>query len=307
MAALFGEQWPGKLGARVLYGLLWLLHFLPLAVLAALGQVLGRLLWALVPSRRRIVLRNLELCFPELSPGRRQQIGRENFGWLARSFLERGLLWFASADRIRRLLHVKGDIKLAERQPVMWLLPHFMGLEWCGPALMLNQDAPGVDVFQRQSNTVIDEIFLKGRSRFGRTAFVDRHEGIRPVLRLIRQGYSFLNAPDMDFGEKDSAFVPFFGVPACTLLAPAKIARSMGLPVQPLVVTMLPGGQGYVVEACEPLAAYPSGDLLADARTLNAWLEQRIRQHPAQYFWVHRRFKTRPPGEPPLYAKYVKR
>src|SRR6218665_1277813 len=185
----------------------------------------------------------------------------------------------------------------------MWLVSRFLRLAWSGPALMLYQRAPGVDVYQRQSNPVFDRQFLAGRSRFGTNAFVDRHDGIRPVLRLIKQGYSFLNAPDMDFGAKDSAFVPFFGVPACTLLAPAKIAASMKLPVQPIVVTMLPGGRGYVAQAGAPLDGYPSGDLVADAHTLNAWLEARIRERPAEYLWVHKRFKTRPEGQPSLYAR----
>ena len=295
----------GRLGARALIGLLWLLHFLPLSILAALGEGLGALLWTLARSRRAIALRNLELCFPEKSAAQRTALARQHFGFMGRSVLERGLLWFAPPARLQRLMQIKGDIALAEHSdaPVMWLLPHFAGLEWTGPALMLNQQSPGVDVYQHQSNAVFDAQFLKGRSRFGTTAFVDRQEGIRPVLRLIKQGYAFLNAPDMDFGEKDSAFVPFFGVPASTLLAPAKIARNMGMVVQPLVVTMLPGGQGYIVEACPPLANYPSDDLVADANTLNRWLEARIRENPAQYLWVHKRFKTRPPGEPSLYAR----
>src|SRR6218665_1000234 len=256
-------------GARVLIALLWLLAFLPLPLLAAVGQGLGGLLWRLAPARRRIALRNLEACFPERSEAERLRLGREPFGWLGRSFLERGLLWFASAERLQRLLTIKGDIALAEHSeaPVMWLLPHFVGLEWTGPALMLNQASPGVDVYQRQSNPVFDAQLLAGRARFGKTAFVDRHEGIRPVLRLIKQGYAFLNAPDMDFGEKDSAFVPFFGVPACTLLAPAKIAASMKLPVQPIVVTMLPGGRGYVVQARAPLGGHPTGGLGGGGRT----------------------------------------
>jgi KDO2-lipid IV(A) lauroyltransferase len=290
-------------GAKFLIGLLWLLHFLPLSLLAALGRGLGGLLWLLAGSRRRIALRNLELCFPELNAAQRRALAREHFGWMGRSVLERGLLWFAPAERLQRLMEIKGDIQLAQRgeTPVMWLLPHFAGLEWSAPALMLNQSCPGVDVYSRQSNPVFDAQLLAGRARFGKTAFVDRHDGIRPVLRLIREGYAFLNAPDMDFGAKDSAFIPFFGVPACTLLAPAKIARSMGMTVQPLVVTMKPGGQGYLIEAFAPPAGYPSGDLEADARVLNTWLEARIRENPAQYLWVHKRFKTRPEGAPSLY------
>ncbi|TDP62194.1 lipid A biosynthesis acyltransferase [Roseateles toxinivorans] len=298
-----GSRWVSNASAHLFVGLLWLLHWLPLPMLAVLGQGLGGLLWLLGRSRRRITLRNLELCFPELSEARRRAMAREHFGWLGRSFLERGLLWFAPAERLHRLVRVTGNIKLAEQSdaPVMWLLPHFVGLEWTGPALMLNQTNPGVDVYQRQSNPVFDKQMLAGRSRFGKTAFVDRHDGIRPVLRLIKQGYAFLNAPDMDFGEKDSAFVPFFGVPACTLLAPSRLARTMNMVVQPLVVTMLPGGRGYEVDAGEPLEGYPSDDALADAAKLHAWLEARIREHPAQYLWAHKRFKTRPPGEPSLY------
>lgn len=293
----------GRFFARLLLGLLWLLHFLPLPLLAALGRGLGALLWRLAKSRKRIALRNLELCFPELDAAAREALAREHFALMGRSFLERGVLWFASAERLKQLMRVEGDIGLADRseQPVMWLLPHFVGLEWAGPALMLKQQTPAVDVYQAQSNEVFDKQMLAGRGRFGKNAFVDRHDGIRPVLRFIKQGYGFVNAPDMDFGEKDSAFVPFFGVPACTLLAPARMADSQNMIVQPLVVTMLPGGEGIKVEACDPIPNYPSGDALTDAHTLHAWLEQRIRANPAQYLWVHKRFKTRPEGEAGFY------
>ena len=293
----------GRFFARLLIGLLWLLHFLPLSALVTLGRGLGALLWRLAQSRRRIALRNLELCFPELDAPAREALAREHFALMGRSFLERGLLWFASPERLQTLVHIEGDLGLADRseRPVMWLLPHFVGLEWVAPALLLNQGTPPVDVYQAQSNEVFDRQMLAGRSRFGKSAFVDRHDGIRPVLRFIKQGYGFVNAPDMDFGEKDSAFVPFFGVPACTLLAPARMAASQNMIVQPIVITMLPGGQGFRVEACAPIANYPSGDALADAHTLHAWLEQRIRANPAQYLWVHKRFKTRPKGEASLY------
>ena len=291
------------LGARGFVALLWLLHFLPLPLLAALGRGLGVLLWRLAASRRKVALRNLALCFPELGAGARERLAREHFGWLGRSMLERGLLQFASPRRLRRLTRFVGDVHLAERSaaPVMWLTPHFVGLEWAGPLLMLEQGKPGVSIYQRQSNPVFDAALKAARSRFGTVELIDRHEGFRAALRRIRQGWVFMNLPDMDFGRKDSAFVPFFGVPACTLLAPGKMAATLQMVVQPVIVTMLPGGQGYQVEAGAPLAGYPSGDALADAARLNAWLETRIRQQPAQYLWVHKRFKTRPEGEPALY------
>ena len=292
-----------RVGARAAIALLWLLHWVPLPVLAALGRGLGALLWRLAGSRRRIALRNLELCFPEHTAGQREALAREHFGWMGRSILERGLLWFASRERLLRLMEFEGDIRQGERseRPVMWLLPHFAGLDWAAPALMLGQGKPAVDVYQRQSNPVFDAALMKGRGRFGTNAFVDRHDGIRPVIKLIRQGYGFVNAPDMDFGRDNATFVPFFGVPACTLLAPAKMAASLGMAVLPLIVHMKPGGQGYKVIAPPPIAGFPTGDAEADTATLNRWLEARIREQPAQYLWVHKRFKTRPDGQPGLY------
>jgi KDO2-lipid IV(A) lauroyltransferase len=185
----------------------------------------------------------------------------------------------------------------------MWLLPHFVGLDFTAPPLMLLQSRPGIDVYQRQSNAVMDARLMQARARFGpeRSTLVDRSAGIRPVIRAINAGAGFVNAPDQDFGRKDSAFVPFFGVRASTLLAPARMARSMGMLVQPIVVTMLPGGQGYVVKFCEPPPGFDDPDPEAAAAAMNRWLEARIRENPAQYLWVHRRFKTRPPGEPQFY------
>jgi len=292
-------------GARALLGLLWLLHWLPFPLLAALGRSLGALLYATARSRRRVALRNLQLCFPEKTVEEREAIAREHFKWLARSILERGVLSYASQARLRRLTRFKGDVKLAERggKPVMWLTPHFVGLEWVGPLLMTEQTCPGISIYQRQSNPVFDTALRNMRSRFGTTELISRHDGVRQVLRRVRQGWLFMNLPDMDFGRKDSEFIPFFGVPACTLLAPSRMAASMKMQVQPIIVTMLPGGQGYEIECCEPLPDYPSDDAVADATRFHAWLEERIRAKPAQYLWVHKRFKTRPEGEPALYGR----
>lgn len=299
------KQWWSNLGARLVIGLLWLLHWLPLSVLCVIGRGIGALLWQFGRSRRHVALTNLRLCFPEWTDDRRRAVAREHFALLGRSLIERGVLWFASEERLKRLVHVRGDVKLGERTegPMMWLLPHFVGLEWTAPALMLHQDRPAVDVYQVQSHPVFNERMLAGRMRFSeaRSRVVSRHEGIRPVLRFMKEGFGFVNAPDMDFGPKDSAFVPFFNVPTCTLLAPSRLARSMGAQVQPIVVTMLDGGKGIEVFFADAIPDYPSDDPEADARRFNAWLESHILAHPAQYFWVHKRFKTRPPGEPGVY------
>lgn len=293
------------MGARLAVALLWLLHWLPLPLLAPLGQGFGRLLWWLARERRHVALTNLRLCRPDLAEPQRRALAREHFGWMGRSLLERGLLWFATPARLKRLIHVEGDIGLAERggAPVMWLLPHFVGLEFTAPALMLFQGRPAADIYQRQRDPVFDRWMHHGRTRFDpqRSLLFDRQQGIRPVMRAIQAGAGFVNAADMDFGPKDSAFVPFFGVPACTLLAPGRMANALGMQVQPVVVHMRPGGGGWVVRFLPPPEGFVQADPVAGAAALNRWLEQQIALQPAQYFWVHRRFKTRPPGEPPVY------
>lgn len=288
---------------RLAHGLLWLLQHLPLGLLARLGQGLGWLLYALAHARRRVALRNVELCFPELSEGQRTALVKRHFQWLGRSILERGLLWHAPFERLKRLIHVEGEVGLAERseRPVMWLVLHFVGLEVAGAGLQLFQTRTGVDIYTEQSDPYWNRALKEGRLRFGRGEAYPREAGIRPVLRRIKEGCAFFNMPDMDFGPRDAAFVPFFGVPAATLLAPSRMAKSMNMVVQPVVVDMLPGGQGWRLRCLDPLPDFPTDDALADTHFLNQWVEAQVRRNPEQYLWVHKRFKTRPPGEPSLY------
>lgn len=290
--------------ARAFLGLLWLVHWLPLSVQAVLGRGLGALLWRVGASRRRIALRNLALCLPEHSPAEREALAREHFAWLGRSFLERGLLWYGSPARLKRLIHVEGEVDLAERssRPVMWLVPHFLALDVAGAATQLFQSRWVVSIYQAQSNAVMDAAIRRGRLRYGGGEVFPRSDGAKPVIRAVRQGHAFFNLPDMDFGARDAAFVPFFGVPAATLLAPSRMAKALDMVVQPVIAEMLPGGRGWRVRFLPPLPDFPTDDAVADATHLNAWIEQEIRRNPAQYLWVHKRFKTRPPGEPSLYG-----
>ena len=291
------------MGSRLLLGLLWLFRWLPLAAQAACGRGLGRLAWIVASGRRKVALRNLELCFPELSLAERERLAREHFRWLGRSLLERGLLWYASPERLRKLIRVEGDVTLAERsdKPVMWLAPHFMGLDVAGASVLLFQKRKGISIYQRQSNPVMDAALRRGRLRLGNAEIFSRDDAGKALIRAIRRGDAFFNLPDMDFGTRDAAFVSFFGVPAVTLLAPSRLAKAMNMLVQPVVAEILPGGQGYVVRYEAPWPDFPSDDPVADAARMNRWIESEIRRNPAQYLWVHRRFKTRPPGEPSLY------
>lgn len=295
------------LGVRLSLALLWLLHFLPFPLLAALGRGLGALLYPVAGSRRRIARRNLALCFPQMSEQAREAVVREHFGWLARSLLERSLLWYADGERIKRLIHIEGDIGLAEREfqatgrPTMWLCPHFVGLDVAGAAILLCQKRPGASIYQTQSNPVVDAAMRRGRLRFGDAEIFPRSDSVKPLFRAVKQGRGFFNLPDMDFGARDAAFVPFFGVPAATLLAPSRLARMLNMVVQPVVAELLPGAQGYKVHFLAPLPDFPTDDTEADTRRLNAYIESEVIKRMPQYLWVHKRFKTRPPGEPSLY------
>ncbi|HJV60223.1 MAG TPA: lipid A biosynthesis acyltransferase [Albitalea sp.] len=291
------------LGARLLLAVLWLLHGLPLSLQAALGRAVGRLLHLLARSRREIARRNLALCFPQMGQAERHALVREHFGWLGRSILERGLLWYAPPERIKRLIHVEGDVTLAERseRPVMWLVPHFMALDVAGAATQLFQKQQVASIYQEQSDAVMDAAIRRGRLRFKQGEVFPRSDSAKPLIRAIRKGWAFFNLPDMDFGARDAAFVPFFGVPAATLLAPSRMARALDMVVQPVVAEMLPGGAGYRVRFEAPWTDFPTDDALADTARMNRWIESEIRRNPAQYLWVHKRFKTRPPGEPSLY------
>lgn len=293
----------GHLGARFTIALLWLLHWLPIGLQSALGTGLGALLHALAGSRRRIARRNLELCLPALGARERDALVREHFRWLGRSLVERGLLWYAPRERLERLIEVEGDVRLAAGTSgaVMWLAPHFLALEVAALAVQLFQPRRGCSIYQRQSNAVFDAAMRRGRQRYGNPVLVSRKEGVKPLIRAVRdEGCGFFNLPDMDFGRKESAFVPFFGVPAATVLAPSRLARMLGMTVQPVVAEMKPGG-GWRVRFLPAWEGWPTDDPVADVARMNAWIESEVRRAPAQYLWVHKRFKTRPVGEAPLY------
>ncbi len=292
------------MAARLLLALLWAFHWLPLAVQAPIGRGLGGLLYTLVARRRRIALRNLALCFPEMPAADREALAREHFRWLGRSILERGLLMYAPRERLKRLIHVEGDVGLAERsaQPVMWLVPHFIGLDVAGSSVLLFQRRRGISIYQEQSDPVMDAAIRRGRLRLGNAEIFPRDDSGRALFRAIRRGDAFFNLPDMDFGERDAAFVPFFGIPAATLLAPSRLARALKMVVQPVVAEILPGGAGYRVRFQPPWTDFPTDDALADTARMNRWIESEIRRDPAQYLWVHKRFKTRPAGEPGVYG-----
>jgi Kdo2-lipid IVA lauroyltransferase/acyltransferase len=288
---------------RLLLGVMWLLHWLPLPLLARIGEAIGSILFRVVGSRRRIALTNLQLCLPHLTEQERNAIAKKHFQAYARSVLERGILWWAPESRLRRLIKVEPRVPLDTIQsgPTILLCPHFVSLDVAGVAVML--ETALCSIYTRQQNEVFDEALRKGRSRFRPVRLFSRGEGVKPIIRAMREGLPFFMLPDMDFGEKDAEFVPFFGIPAATLTAPARIAGATGAKVVPVIATYLPGYQGWKVTFHAPWENYPGDDVVAATRRMNAFIEDRVMEAPAEYFWAHKRFKTRPPGVASVYTR----
>ncbi|WP_194720537.1 LpxL/LpxP family acyltransferase [Noviherbaspirillum malthae] len=290
---------------KLLLGLMWLLHWLPLPVLGRLGEAVGSLLFLIMKPRRDITLTNLRLCMPQLSEAERRSIARRHFQNYARSVLERALLWWAPRQRLERLIVVEPSMPVAEMTsgPTILLCPHFVCLDVAGLSVMM-EGPTACSIYTRQQNEVFDQALRKGRTRFNADIkLFSRGEGVKPIIRALRQGMPFFMLPDMDFGEKDAEFVPFFGIPAATLTAPARIAAATGAKVIPVIATYLPNYQGWKVKFYPAWENYPGGDMVEATRRMNAFIEERILEAPSEYFWAHKRFKTRPPGVPSVYAK----
>ncbi len=288
--------------SRLAIAFFWLLHWLPLPVLNLLGQGFGLLLYPLARARRKVVLTNLRLCFPQLDEVARRRLARQHFALLGASLFSRSLLWWSRPERLRRIVRIEGlqHLRALQQQgrAVLLLAPHFLGLDMAGTRLALEADC--VSVYSKQKNKVFDYWLHHGRSRFGDQLLLSRNEGVRSTVKAMKSGRPFYYLPDLDYGPKESIFVPFFGVQAATITGLPRLARLAQAAVLPCVARMQPGGS-CVLEIGAPWTDYPGEDVEADTRRMNAWLEGVVRTMPAQYYWVHRRFKTRPPGEPRLY------
>ena len=277
--------------------LLWLLHFLPFRVLVAIGNGLGLLLHALAKERRHVATVNLRLCFPDMSDARRARLVRDHFKMFGRGLIERTILWWSSAARINSLIRVEGveHFDAIKGQPAILLTPHFVGMGVGGQWVAQRTDT--VCMYANQKNRYMTELLLQKRARFGKQHLYSRQQGLRPILKGMRAGLPFIYPPDQDQGVKDGAFIPFFGVPAATMTSVPRLAQMTGAKVVPSITRLLPGGEGYVLTFYPAWENYPSGDDIADTRRMNEFIEDRVREMPEQYFWLHKRFKTRPEGE----------
>ncbi|WP_374585368.1 lipid A biosynthesis acyltransferase [Pseudoduganella sp.] len=294
---------------KFLLGFMWLLHWLPLPVLGRIGKAVGSLLFIVMGPRREIALTNLRLTMPELSEQQRRDLARQHFQAYSRSVLERSILWWAPEARLRKLIQVEtsagmppGQIPVAAmtEKPTILLCPHFVCLDVGGAAIAMEASASSMYVAQK--NKTFDEVLRMGRARFKPVKLFTRQDGIKPILRALKEKLPYFMLPDMDFGDKDAEFVPFFGVPAATLTATARIAAATGGQVMPVIATFLPDYAGYRVKFYPVWENYPGTDMVAATRRMNEFIEERVKEAPAEYFWTHKRFKTRPEGEPSFYS-----
>jgi Kdo2-lipid IVA lauroyltransferase/acyltransferase len=278
----------------------------PMRFRLGLGWLLSKLAPILMPRRAKIAKRNIELCFADKAPEEQKQLLRDHLRALVQSFIDRSVIWFGSPKEIETFVTLTG-IEHAhhftdQQLPIMLLAPHFVGLDAAASRLTLAGPEGGT-IYAEQRNKLIDDFVRLGRGRFHNVHLISRKDGVRGLIRLIREGMPVYYLPDMDLGKRGAALVPFFGVPAYTQLATAQLARQFNLPVLPVISTWDPKTGKYHVDVLPPLDTFPDPNKTPEEDTahLNKLIEQWIRPRAAQYYWVHRRFKNRPEGEPSPY------
>ena len=268
----------------------------PLPVVRALGW----LLYAVVPGRRHVVRVNLDLCFPQWSAEQRRALVPRVFIAFAQAWLDRSWLWHGNPKLVRERVRLTGALaELEGSEPTLVFWPHFVGMDAGWTALTLQSTRPFMTIYTHQANRVVDAWILEGRQRFGNVRLFRRVDGVKPVVSALREGVPLCLLPDMNFGPEESIFVPFYGVPAATVPSLSRFARLGRAKVVPLLTRITP--DGYDVQVLPAWRDFPSDDLEADTALMNERLQDYIDGMPEQYYWVHKRFKTRPTGAKPVY------
>lgn len=287
------------------YWLLWLflgflriLVYLPLPALHAMGRTIGRIFYRVNEKRRRVAQINVGLCFPELSEEDKNQLVVTHFEAYGATIFDLAICWWASSRRLDRLTTVNGIehyLELIEQgRHVVLLTGHILTVDLCGQYISRYQ--AGVSMMKPLKNRLLNWMMYRGRRRNG-NVMVTREQGMRPMIRLLRQGYTGYFMPDEDFGSPASVFAPFFGLQSWTVTSLSMMARLGNAVVLPIFMNSLPGGKGYELYIDQPLENFPSGDEQVDATNMNRALEKGIRRMPEMYAWTFKLFKTRPDGE----------
>ena len=289
-----------KLGAYLAIGFMRLLAILPLSWVRGLGWVLGSLLFYVIRSRRRVAEINLTLCFPEHSSQQIRRLARQNFVYYMQALLDRGWLWHGSAAVTLRRLKITGAVaQLQNNEPVVLFVPHFVGLDAGNTAFTQQIPRKLITIYTNQANKTIDAWILKRRARFGNVRLFGRIAGVKEIIAALRSGEMLGILPDMGFGPEESIVVPFYGIPTYTVPSLHRFARLGRAKVVPVLNRMTI--YGYEVQVLPAWENFPSSSAELDTALMNKELEKYIETMPAQYFWVHKRFKDRPPGEKAVY------
>ena len=286
-------QHPGVLFMR-------LIARLPLGWVRALGTLVGWVLYGLAVPRRRVVMRNLALCFPQHTLAQRRRWARECFVYFAQAWFDRSWLWNGPVDVLGGRLRMVGAVQeLQGCEPTVIFAPHFFGLDAAGTAINHQIGRPMVSIYTPQRSEAVDQWLHDGRRRFGNLQLFYRDQGVKALIAALREGALLYLLSDMNFGPEESIFVPFYGVQAATVPSLPRFARLGRAKVVPVTARIT--SQGYDIEVHPAWPDYPGSDVEADTAYMNRWLEGVINTMPSQYYWVHKRFKTRPPGEPGVY------
>ena len=276
------------------------LAHVPLPALRALGWCLGQLLYVLAVPRRKVALRNLALCFPKATVAQRSRWARETFVVFCQTWLDLSWLWFAPREVVQRRVRLQGALNELEGDtPTIIFAPHFYGMDAGGTALTLHTPRAFTSIFSTHPDPAVDAWFMAGRQRFGDVRMLNRADGVKPIISNLRKGGLLYLLSDMDFGPGESIFVPFYGVPTATVPSLPRFARLGRAKVIGMYTRLTP--TGYVAEITPAWEGYPSDDVEADTAQMNLRLQSYIDTMPGQYYWVHKRFKTRPAGEPSVY------
>jgi len=301
--------------SRLMRGLLVLvmvvLSYLPLSALRVLGDVIGFVLYKAVKKRAHVARVNLRLCFPEWGPKEVESHVLLAFQYFAKAWLDRSWLWHSSARKIKsrfKWLGAKEELALilsgvkraSNEDALMVFAPHFVGLDVAWTAISLEREGPLSTIYTPQSSKVADAWMRSRRARFGQVNLFTREDGVKRIVSGLRKGELLYLLPDMNFGPEESIFVPFFGTPAATVPSLSRFAKLSGAMVIPVTTQMTQ--EGYEITVHERLKDFPSEDYVQDTAFMNKWLENMIAMNPDQYFWLHKRFKTRPDSDQSFYA-----
>jgi len=277
--------------------------YLPFRWQVAIGKKFGRFLGLVLRKKSRIALRNLEICFPELTDAERARLRDRHFEALGVSLAEFGLAWYAPIGHLRKLIRVEGRENLERARQkgngVILYVAHFTCLE-IGVSILEDLGPRCSAMYTPQGNAMIDTMIRRGRRRTVKELIPK--DNVRVLLRSLRNNATVIYLPDHANVGSRSALLPFFGEPALTTTATSKLAKLSGATVLAYFFRRLPDDSGYVVNIAPPLPNFPSDDPVHDTRRLVAQLEDYIRIAPEQYVWTYRRFKGRPSSYPDIYC-----